>query len=356
MRRSRVSRRAESAFTVAPVPALTVAPVPALTVALVPPSTARQRRPAVHNGPADEGAHGAAPATIRAVTSSPVKVVSLLGGQATTAEILGECSPRQLATAVREGRLLRPRRGVYVLPALLDPLQVAARVGGVASHQSAAQILGYSLVETPTEVHVTVPHGAKHPRLAGVRVHWARSLPSDDVIDGYTRPLRTVLDCSTTLPFPEALAVADSALSVSDLGMYHLRAAAACSPGRGRARRQRVADAADDRADNAFESVLRALVLQAGITTVVPQLRIELRRRVIVVDLADRRRRLVIEGDSYTYHGTRAAFRDDCDRYNELVAAGWTVLRFTWEHVMLRPDRVLQVIKETVARLDAECS
>ena len=62
----------------------------------------------------------------------------------------------------------------------------------------------------------------------------------------------------------------------------------------------------------------------------------------------------MIEADSYTYHGTRGAFRDDCDRYDDLVAAGWTVLRFTWEHVMLRPDRVVQVIRETVARLDAE--
>jgi very-short-patch-repair endonuclease len=97
-------------------------------------------------------------------------------------------------------------------------------------------------------------------------------------------------------------------------------------------------------------------VLQAGVTTVVPQLRIELPRRVIVVDLADRARRLIIEGDSYTHHGTRAAFRADCDRYNELVAAGWTVLRFTWEHVMLRPDRVIDLIKETVARLDGERS
>jgi hypothetical protein len=200
------------------------------------------------------------------VPSSPAKVVSLLGGQATAAQILGECTPRQLAAAVREGRLLRPRRGVYVLPALLDPLQVAARVGGVVSHQSAAQILGYSLVEAPTEVHVTVPHGAKPPRLAGVRVHWARSLPDDDVIDEYTRPLRTVLDCSTSLPFREALAIADSALSVSDLGVYGLRAAAARSPARGRARRQRVAEAADDRPDNAFESVLRALAHEAGVT------------------------------------------------------------------------------------------
>src|SRR5206468_71428 len=84
---------------------------------------------------------------------------------------------------------------------------------------------------------------------------------------------------------------ADSALSLSDVGVYELRAAAARSPGRGRARRQRVADAADDRPENAFESVLRALALEAGVSTVEPQVPIVLPRRKIRVDLADRSRR-----------------------------------------------------------------
>jgi very-short-patch-repair endonuclease len=283
---------------------------------------------------------------------TPLGVLRLRGGQATTAEILGECSRKELAANVRAGTLLRARRGVYVLPALLDPLQVAARVGGVASHQSAAQILGFSLVEPPTEVHVTLPRHGRHPRLPGVRVHWARSLNDADVVDGYTQPLRTVLDCSTTLPFAQALAIADSALSLSEIGAYELRSAAARSPARGRGRRQRVADASDDRPENAFESALRALALEVGLVAIEPQVLIVLPRRKVRVDLADRARRLVIEADSYTYHGTRAAFRADCDRYNELVAARWTVLRFTWEHVMLRPDAVRRAIRETVAQLD----
>ena len=114
-----------------------------------------------------------------------------------------------------------------------------------------------------------------------------------------------------------------------------------------------MADAADERPENAFESVLRALAIEAGLTAIEPQVLIVLPRRKIRVDLADRRRRLVIEGDSYTHHGTRTAFRAHCDRYNDLVAAGWTVLRFTWEHVMLRPEAVRRVIAETAARLNA---
>ncbi len=291
------------------------------------------------------------PCTFRLPRMQPVGVVRLLGGQATAVQILAECSRRQLAASVRAGTVLRARRGVYVLPALLDPLQVAARVGGVSSHRSAAHILGYGLAEAPADVDVTVRHGDKPARVPGVRLHWARSLPDDDLAEGYTRPLRTVLDCATTLPFAQALAVADAALSLNDVTEWELRLAAARSPARGRARRRRVADAADGRAENPFESVLRALALEAGVL-LEPQVPITLARRKVRVDLADRTRRLVVEADSYTHHGTRAAFRDDCDRYNDLVAAGWTVLRFTWEHVMLRPDAVRRTIRETVARPD----
>ncbi len=287
---------------------------------------------------------------------TPAQVVARLGGRATTAQILGSCSRHHLEASLRAGLLLRARRGIYVLPALLDPLQVAARLGGVVSHQSAARQHGYGLVEQPDRVHVTVPHNATPPAIVGVQLHWSRRLTKAELSDGCTGPLRTVLDCATTLPFAAGLAVADSALSLNDLGEYELRVAAARSPARGRRRRQRVADSADGRAANPFESTLRTLVIESGFDSFEPQLRIRLERRVVYVDLADRRRRLVIEGDSYTHHGPRGAFSRDCDRYDDLVAAGWIVLRFTWEQVMLRPDTVRQVIMETIARLDAEAS
>ncbi len=43
-------------------------------------------------------------------------------------------------------------------------------------------------------------------------------LPDSDVEGRVTTPLRTVIDCSRTLPFPEGLAVADSALR---RGLFH---------------------------------------------------------------------------------------------------------------------------------------
>jgi len=48
----------------------------------------------------------------------------------------------------------------------------------------------------------------------------------------------------------------------------------------------------------------------------------------------------VIEADSFEFHGRRKALKNDCERYNAFVTAGWTVLRFSWEHVMFEPDYV----------------
>jgi very-short-patch-repair endonuclease len=265
-----------------------------------------------------------------------------------TVDLLARTTRRRLDAALVAGEVVRARRGVYVLPALPPPHVAAARAGGVLSHESAADDWGFSLLTSPTAVHVTVPHGARPTGQAGVALHWSTSpLP---VADGVTPVLRTVLDCATTLPFPEALGVADSALAHGRLTTSQLRAAAHAGPERGRSRRLRVARAADGRSANAFESCLRGLVLNAGVTGFQPQLEIRLAHRAVRVDLGDRARRIVLEADSYAHHGSRDALVRDCERYDELVREGWRVLRFSWEHVVFRPEWVAETVVLTCRR------
>lgn len=101
------------------------------------------------------------------------------------------------------------------------------------------------------------------------------------------------------------------------------------------------------RADNAFESALRAHAIDAGLD-VVPQLSIDLGFRVVRPDLVDQGRRLVLEADSWTYHAERSAFTRDIERYNDLVLAGWRVLRFTREMVLNQPRLVRLTLSEAV--------
>jgi very-short-patch-repair endonuclease len=105
-----------------------------------------------------------------------------------------------------------------------------------------------------------------------------------------------------------------------------------------------VALAADCRAHNAFESCLRGLVLEAGVQGFEPQLEIRLPTRIVHVDLGDPHRRLVLEAESFAHHGSRGDLVYDCERYNELWANGWRVLRFAWEHVMFQQEWVKEIV------------
>ena len=112
----------------------------------------------------------------------------------------------------------------------------------------------------------------------------------------------------------------------------------------------RVAEHADPRASGPIESVLRAICLEVPGLTVTPQVRLERSGRFMaIVDLADERLRLVIEAEGFEFHGDRGGFDRDCHRYDELVADGWVVLRFTWEHIMRRDRWVTEILTATVA-------
>lgn len=116
----------------------------------------------------------------------------------------------------------------------------------------------------------------------------------------------------------------------------------------------RVARVADGRAANPFESALRGIVLDAGLTGSTPQVQLRERGIRMRVDLADRQRRVVLEADSFAWHGSREALAADCRRYDEAVASGWLVLRFAWEHVMSRQEWVARTVGATCRLRDAE--
>jgi len=48
--------------------------------------------------------------------------------------------------------------------------------------------------------------------------------------------------------------------------------------------------------------------------------------------------------DGWAWHSTADRFRADRRRQNALILAGWTVLRFTWDDLVHRPDAVLAQI------------
>ncbi|WP_426246739.1 endonuclease domain-containing protein [Nocardioides sp. LHG3406-4] len=272
-----------------------------------------------------------------------------LGGVAETGALLGLTTPRRIRRAVRRGEILRPARGRYVLPSASEAHHAAAAVSGVVALRSAAAHYGWKTKQPPPVPEVIVPRNRKvdRARRESCRLMWV-SLAQDQVADGVTKPLRTVIDCARRLPFDEALAIGDSALRSGDVTRADLDGIDVRGAGADAVRR--VLRRADGRAANPFESVLRALCIEAGLE-VVPQVPVDLGTGRVRPDLVCPSCRIVLEADSWTHHATRRAHTRDCARYNLLVLHDWRVLRFTWEQVMLDQRYVRWVLGVAVRRV-----
>jgi very-short-patch-repair endonuclease len=226
------------------------------------------------------------------------------------------------------------------------------RLGGVVSHVSAASHWRLDVASRPLSPHITVGRNRHDLPPAAANIHWANLAALDiDERAPVTTPLRTTLDCARSLPFGEALAVADSALRSGLVTADELETAADKLRGAGRQRIGRVARHADGRSGSALESGLRAIFIVARISGFDPQMVVRDGDFFARVDLGDRRRMIVAEADSFEHHGHRSALVRDCRRYNELVARGWRVLRFAWEHVMFEPGWVETVVRATILDL-----
>ncbi len=276
------------------------------------------------------------------------EVLTALGGVATREALVRACSRRAVDAALAAGDVVALARGRYALPAADEARRAAHRVSGVVSHRSAALLHGWAVSRQPDQPEVTVPRNRKvsDAQRAGAHLHVA-DLHRSEVADACTTPERTLADCLRSLPFAEALAIADSALR-EGFGATALAVLARDLRGPGSAQARRVAGEATSLAANPFESVLRAICLGVAGLSVRAQVSVRDPGWLGRPDLVDERLRVALEADSFEWHGDRAALHRDTRRYNAFVAAGWLVLRFSWEDVMLHPERVAAVLKAVV--------
>ena len=287
---------------------------------------------------------------LRSVILGRVLVIEVLQrrrGTATFAELRAAVSARAIRGALADGAIRRIAKGVYAMPPAADPLAAARAQAGVVSHLSAAVLHRFSVLDLPTEPHITVPRG-QHRRLSPVacELHWADDVPADGFVTG---KLRTVLDCARTLPFAAGLTVADSALRLHAVDRSQLMVAAAELSGPGCLRARRVAASADGRAESPLESVLRAILIEAGIDGFEPQVVVRDHGFSARIDLGHLGLLIALEADSFAHHGTRTALTRDCRRHVNLTIRGWRLLRFSWEDVMFDPTWVVEVIRQAMA-------
>ncbi|MFT4286397.1 DUF559 domain-containing protein [Nocardioides sp.] len=279
-----------------------------------------------------------------------IEALTRLGGVAGRAELIALTSRRDVDRALAGSTIVSVRRGYYGLPVLGDALAIAKAAGGVLCLTSAALHHGWAAKSVPELPHVLLARGRRVPPVVAGRGSWHRGdLLPEELDGGATSREVTLLQCLRQLPFDEALAIADSARRDGESALLTRVARQARGPGSPQVRR--VVEVSTPDAANPFESVLRAICASIPGLTVRPQVLITSVIPWVRPDLVDEDLRLVIEADSFEWHGNRAALRNDARRYNLLVADGWLVLRFAWEDVMFEPDYVRSVVAALVRRV-----
>ena len=282
-----------------------------------------------------------------------VRHVTHLGGACARAVLVDRFGRATVDQALRDGTLVRVARGRYALTSASAAIRAAAAVGGTVSMRSAAQHHGWGQKRVPDLPDVTFPR-THHLRPSARRLvvpHWSDIAP-EDIVDGVTGVRRTLVDCMRMLPLDEALPIVESALRAGDVTQPELRRIASTMRGRGRARAIALAAMASRKSANPYESTLRAIASTVPGLELRPQHPVRLSPTLVLrPDLVDPDLRIIIEAESFAWHGETAALTRDCVRYNAFAVAGWVVVRFSWYQVMFEPAYVLSLLEELVEQV-----
>lgn len=245
-----------------------------------------------------------------------------------------------VATLRRQGVLRVVRRGTY---AVGDSRRATAAAHAlhlpgdtVVSHEWAASIYGWALLEPPSE-----PPTLTRPRLPGEPPEtWpglsVAGLPDDQrtVLDGLpitTQP-RTLVDCARTLPAEAAVVLADSALRSGVLRADAQAVAATCVRWPGIRQARTVLAFADARADSPLESRSRWRLHTQGLPP--PELQVticdEHGRDAGEVDFVWLAQRTILETDGRLKYTSQQVLWAEKLREDLLRALGFVVVRGYW--------------------------
>jgi very-short-patch-repair endonuclease len=226
-------------------------------------------------------------------------------------------------------------------PDAVGCLSTAARVHGLPVPDD-----GLVHVSTAANRHdrgVLRPHVFSYDRAETTRVADAR----------ITTRRRTIIDCLGWLPREHSDGLLAWVVSRRLIGADDLDGWLVEHPGaRGNTARHRAAAARRRGAAGEAELVLHRLLVQAGVDgwcgnePLLAHLGVPATADVYFPAV-----RLVVEVDGRTYHGAER-FQSDRTRQNALVAAGCTVLRYTWADLTQRPAEVIAQIRAMLDTLE----
>jgi very-short-patch-repair endonuclease len=271
---------------------------------------------------------------------------------------------------IRIGRLRRLHRGVYQLGPAIGPharLMAATLACGdtaTLSHRSSAGL--WRMLDESEGVVDIIVTGRSESR-AGIRVHRAQLRP-DEVTTRQgirvTTPARTLYDFASMVA-PIERAARDASPVVMHRDVERTLAEALAQRLTTRLAMRALLDHHHGHGAGLLRELLESDVNPALTRSEAEERFLDLVRRgcvgdpavnVIVerfeVDFLWRAERLIIEVDGHTFHASKRAFENDRRRDAVLAAAGYTVMRVTWDQITREPEAVLVRLVRTLCRTE----
>lgn len=222
----------------------------------------------------------------------------------------------------------------------------------VVSHVTAGRILGFPL-PGPVPAHASL--GAGRDRSRSIRT-WRWPVPREETLMlersvPLTDRTRTAVDCLAVLPRQTALSLLAWATTRTVVTSDDL--AAALDRYRGRAgvdQLRYLNDLCRRGALSVAEARCHEVLDRFGITGWEANLPVhDDEGLVCVADIVFAEQRVIVEVDGWTAHGSREAFVRDRRVQARLVAAGWVVLRVTWDDLSGSGQRWADQLRRTLA-------
>ena len=269
-----------------------------------------------------------------------------------------------ISRAAVGGFIVRQMAGTYVIPGLEDDLTalqaaLTAYPEAVASRRAAGYLwrLGWDDVIPD----ILVPAGCE-PRLG--RPHRSGDLQPFDVTEvrglRTTNATRTLCDLGEVCDDAEVERALEAALRQGLASVHRLRWRCAQMRKPGRRGPKVLWEILERRSDDCpTESDLETLYLQClrdhDVPLPVRQHRVVHKGRFLGrLDYAWPDVKVFAELDGWEFHRSRDAFERDRARQNDMVAAGWSPLRFTWRDVNDRPAETAARTLTALARVSRE--
>jgi predicted transcriptional regulator of viral defense system len=268
---------------------------------------------------------------------------------------------------IRQGGLHRLHPGVFAVGHLVVPREgrwlaavLASEPEAVLSHRSAAALWGLLRDHRPSPIDVTTPR--KSTSTGSIRRHYARCAVDEVTIRKgipVTSLARTLLDYAAGHPAESLDAAMRQAEYLHRVRPEALRGYLGLRRGRrGVARLRecvsRLEEGPRGRTRSPLEDRFASLLTRAGLPPPELNILLDLGELKIEADCIWRSQRLIVELDGRRAHDTRSAQAADRTRDQALQAAGWHVLRATWQDVE-EPEATVAKLRRLLAQSVSAC-